>query len=512
MKARPFLAVVLAVAVALLSSAALGWWLVWAHSPLQLQRQPLTVPMAARFVPRQAALTLTVFADGGQLESYARAAAPGRRRHQAAAAVARLRDGAFAAAGLDYSSELASWLAPETTLALLADRGGTGVSGWMLGLRSREGAGARHFLQRFWQSRSLAGGELRVGSYRGMGLISDSGLATALINDDLVLIASSREVLEQGLDVSQIEALNLASDPDVQASVPALQQGVALLTARAGALQHWLGAPDGITAMVAVVRPEGAGLALDARFSLAEPLPTASAATAAQGPALLQAFRGEADSLALLQGPGDWPDPLQRLLQPGLAAAQAGPIPALVAAAAHGPLLWSRTDQGWRLGLPARSPDSQQLVPALQAEHLLPAPLQLQGQPVEAWTRLAASGQNGDAGQLEATVVGVHTSATSTAAPQWWAQSLPALAAQFEAPQGPQSQLAALDALPASPRALLRWTLASGPARELLQAWQPWQLLAALGGEPIGSGLQGLGLSLEPLDGQLQLRARLQFT
>ena len=37
-----------------------------------------------------------------------------RQRRQASEALARLRDGAFAAAGLDYSNDLASWLGPET--------------------------------------------------------------------------------------------------------------------------------------------------------------------------------------------------------------------------------------------------------------------------------------------------------------------------------------------------------------------------------------------------------------
>jgi hypothetical protein len=111
MKARPFLAVVLASLMALLALAGAAWWWVLAHSPLQLQHQSLTMPLAARFVPRQAPLSLFVFSDGRQLEGYARAVAPSRQRRQAVAAVAALRDGAFAAAGLDYASELAGWLA-----------------------------------------------------------------------------------------------------------------------------------------------------------------------------------------------------------------------------------------------------------------------------------------------------------------------------------------------------------------------------------------------------------------
>ena len=64
MKARPFLAVVLAAVLLLLSLAAAGWWLVLQRSPLQLQHQPLVSPRAARFVPRQAPLSLYLLTDG----------------------------------------------------------------------------------------------------------------------------------------------------------------------------------------------------------------------------------------------------------------------------------------------------------------------------------------------------------------------------------------------------------------------------------------------------------------
>ena len=82
MKARPFLAVVLAVALLLLSLAAGGWWLVLQRSPLQLQHQQLVSPRAARFVPRQAALSLYLLSDGEQPVGYARAVAPPRQRRQ----------------------------------------------------------------------------------------------------------------------------------------------------------------------------------------------------------------------------------------------------------------------------------------------------------------------------------------------------------------------------------------------------------------------------------------------
>jgi len=57
----------------------------------------------------------------------------------------------------------------------------------------------------------------------------------------------------------------------------------------------------------------------------------------------------------------------------------------------------------------------------------------------------------------------------------------------------------------------LRWAVAGAPARELLQQWQPWQLLSGLAGQPLGEAAQGLALAVEPDGGQLLLKARLQF-
>ncbi len=257
MKARPFLAVLLAALLTLFGLGGAGWWLVWRDSPLQLQRQTVVVPRAAQFVPRQADLALYLLSDGRQPLAYARAVAPLAKRRQAEDAIRRLRAGAFAAAGLDYEAELSSWLAAPIALALFepaapATAGLEAAPGWLLALGSRDDGGARRFLQRFWQTRSLAGTDLQVSRYRGKGLISGRGaiggrqplpLATALIDDDLVLIASGRQILEEALDVSQIDALNQAAMPELQQAPLRFGPTAALLVARAPALERWLGLP-----------------------------------------------------------------------------------------------------------------------------------------------------------------------------------------------------------------------------------------------------------------------------
>ncbi|MFZ9951774.1 MAG: DUF3352 domain-containing protein [Vulcanococcus sp.] len=539
MKARPFLAALLAAALALLSFGFAAWWLLLQHGPLGLQSQTLQLPLAARFVPRTAALSLHWLVEPDQAAAYARAVAPPRQRREAAAAVERLRDGAFAAAGLDYTSELAPWLGRESSLALLAAPDQPGRPAWVLALRSRDSAGARRFLQRFWQSRSLAGTDLQISSYRGMGLISGRGallgqdpqpLATALINDDLVLIASGRGALEQALDVSQIDELNQAASAPLQQAVARLEHGVALLTARPEAMQAWLGLPPAATEaeatgqplqeLVAALQPSGTALALDALVQLRDPLP---ARPLGSGDQLLRALQQPAGSLALLSAPADLlapppggdpaVDPWRTLLAPlfrqALAHA-AGPLPALVASADQGPLLWADLPEGWLLGTPAATPSLEELQPQLAQQGYSGSPLESRGQTLQVWTRLRSRPVKGNPDQLQAELAGARAADGAWA---WWGQGLAVLHQQHEGHQPPQERLQQLEAL-ATPQAPVQWAMDAGTARTLLAGWTPWRLLNTLSSTPLTPVVDGAALSLDRDGAQpraLHLRARLEL-
>ena len=539
MKVRPFLAAVLALALALLSFGFTAWWLLLQHGPLGLQTQPLQLPLAARFVPRTAPLSLHWLVGPDQPSAYARAVAAPRQRRQAAAAVERLRDGAFAAAGLDYASELAPWLGNQSSLALLTPPGEQGPPGWVLALRSRDSAGARHFLQRFWQTRSLAGTDLQISSYRGMGLISGRGallgqepqpLATALINDDLVLIASGRGVLEQSLDVSQIDELNQAASPALQQAVARLDHGVALLTARSEAMRPWLGLPlpadddqPELLELVAALQPAGRSLQVDALVQLRTPLPSSPGPSAAATAAPFLAALGQPTrSLALLSRPAallgepvapDQIDPWRSLLGPPLqqALSQAGgPLPALVAAADDGPLLWASQPGGWLLGTPPAPALLDAVNEGLAQQGYSASPLDSQGQTLQAWTRLQSHPVRGNPDQLQAELAGARASEGDWA---WWGQGLAVLNEQHEGRQPPQERLDQLEAL-ATPGAPFQWAMDAGIAQSLMAAWTPWRLLTTLSSTPLAPVVDGAALSLEAEAGQprlLHLRGRLQL-
>ena len=535
MKARPFLAALAAVAALLMSLAVAAWWLLLQHGPLALQAQPLQLPLAARFVPRTAPLSLHWLVGPDQPAAYARAVAPPRQRRAAAAALDRLRDGAFAAAGLDYPSELAPWLGNESSLALLTPPADQGPPGWVLALRSRDSAGARRFLQRFWQTRSLAGTDLQISSYRGMGLISGRGaligqepqpLATALINDELVLIASGRGALEQALDVSQIDELNQAASAPLQQAVGRLGQGVALLTARPDAMQRWLGlplssaaggAPQGLQELVAALQPAGSGVVVEALAQVRGPLSPRSLGGGAQ---LLQAVQQPSRSLALLSDPasllappadGEPADAWSALLGPALdhaLSALSGPLPALLAAADQGPLLWADQAEGWLLGTPPATPSLEAVQQGLEADGYSLSPLQSHGQTLQAWTRLRSRPVKGNPDQLQAELAGARAIEGAWA---WWGQGLAVLQQQHEGHRPPEERLAQLQALE-MPAAPVQWAVDGPLARSLLARWTPWRLLTTLSSTALAPVVDGAAIGLEADGPQaLHLRGRLEL-
>ena len=529
MKGRPFLAVLLMVAVVALGSGLGGWWLLWNRGPLQLQHHALTIPRAARFVPRQAPLSLYIFSDGEQPIDYARAVAPLRQREGVTKAVERLRDGAFAAAGLNYHDELAGWLAPEIGLSLFDAPGHDPGSSWLLVLSSKDGEGARRFLQRFWQSRSLAGSGLQISQYRGMGLISGRGalvgrdpvpLATALVQDDLVLIASGRTTLERALDVSQIDALNEAGLTPLKEGVEQLGEGMALLVARSEAFSPWLGLPEvqasdgtGDPLLVGTLLPRGRQLELQGVLHVNAPSTSSSPESGsgardalATETLLLKGLGGESQSLALLRNPAallahPWLKPLVQTItgSPG-----SGPLPLQLARVDPGVLLVSQGPQGWLLGTDEQTPPPEALEAALAAEGFMDAPLDVDGETVTVWTRLGARQGAGD--QLQATVSGWWRPSNGVA---WWGGNL-ALLQQASAGRSVIARQQQLEALERD-GAPLRWVLGEEAASPLLRQWSPWTRLTTVAGGPLATGLESMALAVEPADSTLRWTARIQF-
>ena len=502
MQARSFLT---AVAAAVLSMVLLTVGALWAidrSSPVRLAQQPLELPRAARFVPRDAALSLHWLADPARLPAYAQAVAPAPQRRSARDGTRQWRDGAFALAGLDFDRELANWLGTELSLTVLD---ATDSPGWVLALTSRDNDGARRFLQRFWQTRSLAGTDLQISSYRGMGEISGRGalqgrqqqpLATALIDDDLMLLASGRGVLERALDVSQLQDQHQLGDAALQRQVAELGEGVALLTASPRALERWFDVPadlPGLDGVVAALQPQAADLAVAGQLRFREQ-PSAPWPVRTD---LVKGAGGRAELMAQLQDPArllnsEEDHPLARWLGPLLerqlkdqAAARA------LLDLADGPVLWQQQSEGWLLATQRDHPPLDRVDERLAEQGLARSELSGDGESLKVWTRLVR--QKGRGAGLEAQLAVAQASPTDR---DWWGGSLAALALRRDSrglqPRLQQWQWLSQDHAPS--QALV---LDASQARTLLTGWRPWVLLQALTAQPLQSRVQGLSLAID---------------
>ena len=544
MKGRSFLLALVAVAMVLLTLALGVWWAMARQSPLRIMDRPLELPRAARFMPSDAALTLHWLVDSRQVPAYAQAVAPVRQRQLVNDSTRQLRDGAFALAGLDFSTELAGWIGPEVSFAVLdapaQQSGEQPKQGWVLALSSRDEDGAKRFLQRFWQTRSLAGTDLQISRYRGMGLISGRGallgrdpqpIATALIDDDLLLLASGRGVLEQALDVSQLDSQHQLGDPVLASDLQSFDRGAAVLIANPGAMERWLGVPSAITAredlqgLVASLTPQGADLALDAVVHFREPLiPRMS--QLADSDVLLRDAGGDAETVALLTNPADllaadateplaqWIAPLLRQSIESLSTGAA----AAVAGLDEGPMLWQQGPQGWVLGTRPNRPDPEVVDQRLQGLGLTGSTLDSEGQPVQVWTRLARQRRRGEESLQAELAVALerHTGVN------WWAETLDGLRRRGESGDLMQRQQQLQELQSASQSVLSQQlALAAAPSRLHLGQWRPWELVQGVAGRSLLPAVKGLAVSAgadpnatsvqDERVSSLRLRARLQL-
>ena len=544
MKGRSFLLALVSVALVLLTLALGIWWAMASQSPLRIVDRSLELPRAARFMPKDAALTLHWLVDPGRVPAYAQAVAPVRQRRLVDESTRQLRDGAFALAGLDFSEELAGWIGPEVSLAVLdapaLQSGAPSAQGWVLALSSRDQDGAKRFLQRFWQTRSLAGTDLQISRYRGMGLISGRGallgrdpqpIATALIDDDLLLLASGRGVLEAALDVSQLDSQHQLGDPTLAADLQRFGRGAAILTANPGAMQRWLGVPTAITAredlqgLVAALTPQGADLSVDARVHFRDALvPVPSQSTEID--ALLSGAGGDAEELALLTNPAallaaDADQPIAQWLAPVIAQAlppERNSAAAAVVGLDEGPLLWQRGAKGWVLGTRPMRPDPLMVDARLQEFGLSASSLDSDSQPLQVWTRLARQRRRGEESlQAELAVALEHHPDVN-----WWGETLDGLRRRGEGGDLSRRRQQLEHLQKGNQQALdQQLALASASSRSRLSDWKPWELVQGVAGRSLLPAVRGLAIAggADHEDGSVQdgsvtslrLRARLEL-
>ncbi len=281
MKDRHLYLALTAFLIAFFLALAALWWFSFRAKPLESSQQKLELPRSAKFVSRKAPITFYFSGNPLQLPKYAEEVVSLTDRRAAREGAKRLRDGIFSLFGFDFDLDLADWIGSQVTFTFLGSQESKSQGNWILTFSTSSENGAKTFLQRFWQERSLAGMELQPSVYRGIDLISCSSaqfgaykesFATALIDQNLLLIGSTKGALEDALDLSQLPNQNQFGDPNLAKAVENVGQGVALFVASPDAINTWLGFPDAFTrnellrGLVASLEIEGSDLLLKGSF------------------------------------------------------------------------------------------------------------------------------------------------------------------------------------------------------------------------------------------------------
>ncbi|BBL86091.1 hypothetical protein PMYN1_Chma282 (chromatophore) [Paulinella micropora] len=517
MKARAFLLAILATALILLSLGLGGWWMILQSSVLRLQGQQLHIPAAARFIPRTALMSFHCLTTPEWPVNYARAVALPGQRNRVEETITTIRDEIFLLAGLDYSHELKNWVGNEISFALLPSSDGNDEGGWLLALSSRDFEASRRFLQRFWETRRVSNSSITISNYRGIGVINGQSslhgqknklFATALIDNTLLLIASSPSILQEALDVSEIDELNQAHDPNILGSIDEMRNGVALLLLHPDTVGSKLNVSrisdnSEFPEVVATLESTNSTLVINSLFHFNEGLPTFSSTSRST---FLQDLGGDIQILGFSNGPNllenteiidnyPWLVTLVNNFKDTIVKYR-GSFFSSVVQATFEPFIWVETPKGWLIGTSPKDPDPSSLTNNFKKQDLVEAPLLVDNFPTKIWTHLKANKRSSKLNDqpLEAALIGARQESDNFA---WWAQNLEVLRDRKQDPRGGVSILTQLESLNAKDSSY-GLVLAAEPARTLIGKWKAWSWLEKLSNRQLTSRVQGIAVNVSP--------------
>lgn len=241
MKRSTFFSFLIALVLILLLTAAGGFYWIISHSPLHLlQNEQVVAPSAARFVPKQAPLLVSLLINPDKLEAFHLIKTPFKERRQERAEFDRITENLLADTGINYSRDIRPWLGDEITFAVTTkdidrDRENGQQIGILIGLATENSQLSRKFLDSFWQKQEVDRENLVLESYKGVQLMYANGaqasavnqwgnFATGLVGDRFVLLANDPKVLRDAINNAQLPKLSLISSANYQKVLQQLTQ------------------------------------------------------------------------------------------------------------------------------------------------------------------------------------------------------------------------------------------------------------------------------------------------
>ncbi|MDC0834759.1 hypothetical protein AY599_16655 [Leptolyngbya valderiana BDU 20041] len=247
------------------------YWFGFQSSLTLLRGAPISEPVAAMFVPKDAPLVMSLFANPQKLQNLRQLRTPLRKRGKARAEFDRLKRSLLADTDLNYERDIKPWLGNEITLAVTTPdldrdpKNGT-QPGYLLALEVKDAEQSREFLDLFWQNKAVSGRDLQFEQYKGVKLIystkiqppSRDGLqlkdfnpfakssagewSSAVVGDRFVLFANAPEVLRKAINDVQVDDLNLNGSPTYRKALDRMSdRRIGLILGDVPQLAAWLG-------------------------------------------------------------------------------------------------------------------------------------------------------------------------------------------------------------------------------------------------------------------------------
>jgi hypothetical protein len=219
MKLRSFFYILTSIVLALLLTAAVGFYWLVSQSPLSLLKgSQETTPGAAIFIPKQAPAMASLLVNPDQLANFRLVAVrPGARR-QARAELGQLKQSLLANTGLDYEQDIKPWLGKELTWAVTSldidrDPANGKQPGYLLAIATQNPERSREFLQLFWQKRAIAGADLVFEQYKGVKIIHGNSLKEAASEEPKLKTQNSKLKAQNSKLKTQSSKLSLPAAP-----------------------------------------------------------------------------------------------------------------------------------------------------------------------------------------------------------------------------------------------------------------------------------------------------------
>ena len=237
MKVRLVFISIILTAILLVSTAAGGLYWILQQSPLfLLGNNTSSESAAAMFVPRQAAMMVSLLVNPDRLEVLQQLKTPIGKRRRLHRELNQVKKTLLASTGLDYGKDIQPWLGSEITLAVTSldfDRQpDNGVQpGYLLVLEAKDPELAKEFLQLSFSRQAIAGtSDLVFETYKGVNLIykgtetPENTTFTSGVVGNYVLLANHPKVLRSAINNVQVPDLNLKSAPYYQEALSAIEE------------------------------------------------------------------------------------------------------------------------------------------------------------------------------------------------------------------------------------------------------------------------------------------------